>query len=531
MIRSLGLRIQVWNALILAVVIGVLGAMLYFQQRNSAFRSIDEEMRAAVAVLAGKLQAASPRTLRAYLNKQLNGEQRLGGSYRDGDGQGFAERRPGPPSRESDDQKFPEEGRPARRPSGRGPGGSSRLVAKLDQDLSIPNTFHPNRMSSTADRPYFLIWFADGQEIKKSTDVAIPIPSIPKPDKPGLRNPPQQETTFRWRGTFREAWTTGAPETRVLVGRNVERDIQRLSTSGWWMVLSGATAWLVGLAGGWLLSRGSTKPIEAISQVAADISGNNMAERIDVAKMDVEFVGLSQTLNNTFSRLQTAFERQRRFTADASHELRTPLSVLQTHQQLALSKPRSEEEYRQTLQTCERAVARMNSLVESLLMLARFDSDSETSNFSDVDLTELMQGEIDKLELVAARKRITFNCALGSATVRGDHTQLGQLVCNLLTNAIQYSPAKGNIRIELTNNDDQATIAITDDGTGIPAGDLERIFDRFYRVSKDRSRESGGSGLGLAICKSIIVRHGGSISVESTVGQGSTFLVTLPTGP
>ncbi len=526
MIKSLRSRIQIWNALILAVVIGVFGGSLYLQQRNSVLRSVDNEIRAAVAVLAGKLQAASPRTMQRYLFEGLRGDLHS---------PQFSERRMGPPP--DDIPAFgppgdgaPPAGFPRSEPGGRGqPGGLHRLVAKLDRDLYLPNTFHPNRMNGVVEGPYFLIWLGDGQEVKKSTDLEVPFPEFTRPEnaRPGDRR--LQEITFRQRDSYREAWAPGAPGTLVLVGRNIKQDMQGLSVTGWWIGGSGAIAWLLGLGGGWLLSRGSTKPIEAISKVASDISERNLAGRIDTATMDVEFAGLSKTLNSSFARLQTAFERQRQFTADASHELRTPLSVLQTHQQLALSKPRTEKEYRETLQTCERAVERMNSLVDSLLMLARVDSDDAAAGFSSVDFHGLVQDEIDKLQLVAARKNLSICSDLHTATICGDENQLGRVICNLLTNAIQYSEPEGTIQIVLTNSGDQMKLEVTDFGEGIPEQDQARIFDRFYRVNKERSRETGGSGLGLAICKCIVERHGGTITVESTEGSGSTFRVTLPT--
>ncbi|MEM7454786.1 MAG: ATP-binding protein [Planctomycetota bacterium] len=564
MFRSLRTRIQIWNAIILALVIGTFGVLLYVQQRTRIMRSIDDEIRGAVAVLAGKLQAASPRILRDYLDTDPDTLPEFPGpGSRDsrpgrpgGPGRGNRGGPDGPPGGPEDGPFFdgpPAGGPPVDGPRRNGPRGDGPMrddpvldslppdaplpgmqgnrvrglmepLIKLHRDLHLPDTFHPRRMKEPHPLPYFYIWRADSSLVKSSRPEDIPFPEIGSTEE---RRPPL-EFKFRQRGTLREGFSPGAPGTVVLVGRDIAFDLHRLSTIGWWITLSGFGAWMIGLVGGWMLSRGSTRPIETITDVAADISGSNLSGRIDASMMDVEFAGLSRTLNETFERLQTAFERQRQFTADASHELRTPLSVLQTHHELALSKPRTPEEYQETIQTCQRAVERMNSLVESLLVLARVDSNEDAAKHANFELGNVLENEIEKLEPVMAKAGLNFSSSLVSATVAGDMHQVGRVVSNLLTNAIHYSESGDNVSVSMSSSDDYVTIDVEDSGTGIPDEELARIFDRFYRVDKERSRETGGSGLGLSICKSIIERHNGSISVESVAGKGSTFRVRLP---
>ena len=277
-----------------------------------------------------------------------------------------------------------------------------------------------------------------------------------------------------------------------------------------------------------MLSRGAVRPIERMSATAASISATNLSRRIDVANVDSEFTNLAGTLNDMFERLQTAFERQTRFTADASHELRTPLSIIHSHAELALARPRSAEEYREAMETCLRAARRMRNLVDGLLTLARVDAGNLVLQREEIDLGGLVEEIASLLEPLAARKGVQLRVPASHALFRGDAGQLGQLVTNLLTNAIHYNRPGGEVTATVTTAEQDVELSVADTGCGIPEEDRCHIFERFYRVDKARSREQGGCGLGLAICKSIVEAHGGSITFTSEVDKGTTFLVRLP---
>jgi signal transduction histidine kinase len=217
-----------------------------------------------------------------------------------------------------------------------------------------------------------------------------------------------------------------------------------------------------------------------------------------------------------------------RFTADASHELRTPISVILTQIQLALSRERSPEEYRKTLETCGRAAERMRVLVNQLLELARVDSGEFSLLKEKCDLSRIARESLDLLEPLAMQRNVKLKHALEPVMIRGDALKLGQVIINLLNNAIHHNPEGTEISLSVQQSDSHATIKVKDTGAGIPPEALPHIFDRFYRVDKSRARGKGNSGLGLAISKAIIDVHDGTIRAESEVGKGTEFVIVLP---
>jgi heavy metal sensor kinase len=233
-------------------------------------------------------------------------------------------------------------------------------------------------------------------------------------------------------------------------------------------------------------------------------------------------------MNDMFARLESSFQQQVRFTADASHELRTPLSVIHTHAQLALSRDRSADEYKRTIATVLRASGRMKGLVDSLLLLAGADAGRLSIERQQFDLRDVIDECIMMVTPLANEKGITLESDLRSAEVSADPARISQVAINLMSNAIRYNREKGSVTVQIRLDGKDVLLIIADTGVGIPPEHLPHLFERFYRVDVARSRDAGGSGLGLAICKSIIDAHGGSIDVQSKPDQGSTFTVRLP---
>jgi signal transduction histidine kinase len=196
--------------------------------------------------------------------------------------------------------------------------------------------------------------------------------------------------------------------------------------------------------------------------------------------------------------------------------------------ELALRRPRPPEDYRRALQHALEDVERLVRLVNDLLTLSRADSGHLEVMQQPVHLRPLLHHLLSTYQLQAKEQKVTLNCSVPEVVVRGDQTRLRQLFANLLDNALRYTPTQGQVSLMATRQNGTVYIAVVDTGPGIASEHLPHIFERFYRVDKERTREEGGSGLGLAICQEIVRAHGGSLTASSTPGQGSTFTVTLP---
>lgn len=374
---------------------------------------------------------------------------------------------------------------------------------------------------------YFVIWNEKGEILQKSD-------SAPEIKFPNIAVDPGHLTKRIHRDrvgdrAYREVILPFGFTTRnLLVGRSIERDILAYRQSGLILVGTGFVILAAGLIGGGWLTAQALRPITDMTKAAEAISAMNLSKRIGVNDTDTELGQLAVVLNQTFDRLQSAFERQSQFTADASHELRTPLSVISAHTELALSRQRSPDEYRLALETCQQAAQRMRSLIDVLLQLARFDSGASSLYQNDLDLEPLINDCIDLVASLAEKRGIRIEAQLSSCHVLGDSNRLAQVVTNLLTNAIRYNVDGGCVRVGARIENGMAVISVADTGIGIAKTDLPRIFDRFYQVDKVRSRSEGSSGLGLSICKTIVEAHGGVISVTSELNVGTTVEVRLP---
>jgi len=281
--------------------------------------------------------------------------------------------------------------------------------------------------------------------------------------------------------------------------------------------------------GGWL-SRKALSPVDAITRSARTVNATNLSDRLEKLTTGDELQRLSDTLNEMLGRIEHAFIRVTQFTADASHELRTPIALIRAEAEIALRRSRGDAEYREALRHILLEAERTTGLIEELLSLARADSGREALRITSVDLSAMVRGVSEHWRELMATRDLTFTCQeTGEAiAVLGDRNALQRLLTVLLDNAAKYTPAPGTVELLLETTNSSAVIRVRDSGIGIALEDQPKIFERFYRVDKARSRASRGAGIGLAIAQWIVQQHRGSITVQSSPGKGSTFVVELP---
>jgi heavy metal sensor kinase len=286
---------------------------------------------------------------------------------------------------------------------------------------------------------------------------------------------------------------------------------------------------LASLLGYWLSGR-ALAPVNRIIQSAEQIGVQNLGQRLEVPKATDELQRLTVTLNAMLERIETSVRRIRQFTANASHDLRTPLSLIRTHAELALRRTRTELEYRESLTRILSVSEETTRLVEALLALARADAGAADLQFAEMDLAPLLRKLAHQFSVLAGGKSLLFSCRFSDKPMvcHADSAAIESLLLAVLDNAFKYTPAGGSVSMQSTVISCEAWIEIEDTGIGIAGDDLPRIFDRFFRADRARSREVPGSGLGLSIARWIAETHKGRIEVQSCLGAGSRFRVVLP---
>ena len=313
------------------------------------------------------------------------------------------------------------------------------------------------------------------------------------------------------------------------------------------LIIAVPFALLVASLGGQFLASKALKPVDQITQTARMITSQNLNQRIKPPRVKDEISRLIETFNEMISRLDRSFRQVKQFSTDASHELKTPLTILKGEVEVTLRKERQPREYEQILKSNLEEINRMSQIAEDLLLLSRADSGQIRLIQENINLNEILNEVVAHLNVLAESKnlRIVTSNHHEGVHIFGDPLRIRELFLNLIENGIKYTEEGGAIHIllkkdSLVQNGKHSgrvqggeqpgfvQIIISDTGIGIAKEDQERIFDRFFRVDKARSREQGGSGLGLSICKWIVEAHQGEIKVESELGKGSSFIVRLP---
>jgi two-component system heavy metal sensor histidine kinase CusS len=291
-----------------------------------------------------------------------------------------------------------------------------------------------------------------------------------------------------------------------------------------WLFVAGAAA-LTGLLG-WAAVRRGLAPLRAMREQTQEVTAQQLGQRLPVDTVPIELAELAQSLNDMLARLEEAFHRLSDFSSDIAHELRTPVSNLMTQTQVALSKARNADEYRGILESNAEEFERMARMISDMLLLAKAENGLVVPNREAVNLASEFRALFDYYDALAEDKGLQLSLA-GDAVVSADRLMLRRALGNLLSNAVRHAEVGTQLRVTVTSEADRALIAIENTGDAIAPEYLERIFDRFFRVDPSRQRASEGTGLGLAITRSIVLAHGGTITVESAGGV-TIFTIRLP---
>ncbi len=315
----------------------------------------------------------------------------------------------------------------------------------------------------------------------------------------------------------------------VQAGTSLEGVEAALQRARWILIGLTPGVFLLALGGNWLVVGRALRRVDSLTRTALDIQSTNLQRRLQHEGPEDEIGRLAQAFDQMIARLDRSFQQVRQFSADASHELKTPLTAIRGEAEVALMEEQDAAAYRRSLGSILESAERMSEIVDSLLLLARTDAGVELIRKEPVELPGLVLVAMESLEPLAARHGVRLDLAeVEDATVAGDALWLNQVVTNLLSNGIKYTPEGGCVTLSLRKHESKAILEVRDTGIGIPAEHLPHIFDRFYRVDKGRARAAGGTGLGLSITRWAVEAHEGAISCESRPGKGSTFRVEFP---
>ncbi|MBI1917988.1 MAG: heavy metal sensor histidine kinase [Planctomycetes bacterium] len=314
---------------------------------------------------------------------------------------------------------------------------------------------------------------------------------------------------------------------QVALDRTHEDDLLAGYRRNLWLVL-GAALVVCAVGGYWIALRG-IRPVEEITRTAQRIRSTTLHERIEAAGLPAELLALADTFNEMLDRLEDSFGRLSRFSADIAHELRTPINNLRGEAEVALSKPRSTEEYGAVLGSCLEECVRLSLMIDSLLFLARAENPETHIKREPLDVALELAKVREFYEAIACERGVAIHLSSADGvTADLDRTLFQRAVGNLIENALAHTPKGGIVKLAAGQQDGSLRVEVSDSGCGIAQADIPHIFDRFYRADRARSSSKGGVGLGLAIVKSIAELHGGTIRVTSEVGKGTTVVLRFP---
>ena len=363
---------------------------------------------------------------------------------------------------------------------------------------------------------------------------SVNAPALDPPSFSGEVNGPYDDKKEKTHRVFEKRLRKPSGESYVIrcgfLQIALQDDIDLLNRN---ILLASISIMVIAPLGGYVIALRATRPIAEIIATTAHLQPSNLKERLPIRGAGDEIDQLSQTINGMLDRLASYINQNRDFVANAAHELRSPLAAIRTSVEVGLNRSRTPDEYAAILADVMEEISRLASLVNRLLILAEGDAGRLAGKDQVTRLDKIVRESVDMFEAVAEMKgvRLTLG-AMAAVVVPGDETYLRQVVRNLIDNAIKYNRNPGEVIVHLRADPDKkhALLIVQDSGIGIDREVLPRIFERFYRADRARSREKerGGTGLGLSICQAVIQALHGEITVESEAGNGTTFTVKLP---
>ena len=406
-------------------------------------------------------------------------------------------------------------------------------VAALQQEVTWEGT------ARRYARVYVRVLDEDGRLIMETPGASAiiarhPLPAADTTTEPG----PGVDVTSAAGSPYRmlAAWAplgTDGQDRRLIqiaLDRTTERQLLSEYRSRLWAVLG--LALLAAALVGYTIARRGLKPVAAIADTARRIGSSTLDARISIRELPGELSSLAITFNDMLDRLEDAFTRLSSLSADLAHELRTPINNLRGEVEVALGKPRTAGEYQDALASVLEESSRLSQMIDGLMFLARAEHPEAQIERTVVEVRHELRAICEFYEPAAAEAGVALDVAEGDAvTTAFDRTLFKRALGNLIANALGHTPAGGQVGLSAVRGSGMVRVEVSDTRRGIPAEHLERVSDRFYRVDASRSASSGGLGLGLAIVGSIMKVHGGSMSISSRPGQGTTISLVFPDTP
>ncbi|MDA8432679.1 MAG: ATP-binding protein [Nitrospiraceae bacterium] len=282
-------------------------------------------------------------------------------------------------------------------------------------------------------------------------------------------------------------------------------------------------------AASWFLSGKALAPVVKIKDLAAQVRDGRLGKRIEMDAKGSEIEDLVHMFNDMLDGIQASVEAQKRFTAAVAHEVRSPLTSLRGSIEVALRKTRTPEEYEDLLKTNLSDIIRLSKITDNLLFFSKADNNIMELKKQWFNVPHLMDTIVERMRYKASSAGVAITKTYADGIeMNGDVDLLEQAFSNIVDNAIKYTPSGGQVEVTVKTDSGRIMVDVTDSGVGIPEGEIPHIFERFYRVSKERSRKLGGTGLGLSIAQWVVEAHGGKIEVKSTMGKGSEFVTSFP---